>query len=457
MKCLRNNDQKTYLGMVCILFVAWLPYIIGFAPGNINYDGMTQLLEYFGRLPHYDHHPVFITHFYGSIVKIGILIKDYNLGVLLIVLFQAILCTFTFSRVCMFVKKTCENNTFIWILLFYSVFPLWGGYVVCVIKDTFYMAVVTNFMIDFINGLNKVVRNEIIPKKDGLVLIVEMTLMSISRHEAKLCLGFLGVVLLFTYKNYWKNILLLGLIWGIVLVSYSWYIHTYLEIPKGEIAEALSIPFQGTARYVKYHGGELTKAEYEAIDAILPVEELADNYNPILSDKIKGRMKSGCTKKQYIQYALTWTKMGMKHPEVYLQAYWENYSGYLNPFYIKSSVPLGIDFGDQVPKEMELPISYYSQESELRMFLCNYVAVIKKIPVLNWLLGAGFYVWGIILLWIYCVQTKKNYVPLIYPTLTIGICFMSAANGYLRYVLTVASTLPLLICYYTSDLRKEII
>jgi len=115
--------------------------------------------------------------------------------------------------------------------------------------------------------------------------------------------------------------------------AFNFVVHSILDVPKGEITEALSIPFQQTARYVFEYPDEVTEAEMVAIDLVLPYDIIADSYNPKLSDPIKGKMKSGASKKDYLTYAKTWLLMGIKKAGVYIAATWNNINGYFNSFY----------------------------------------------------------------------------------------------------------------------------
>lgn len=437
---------------VCILaiVVAWIPYYVAYAPGNVPYDGMTQLLEYFGKLPHYDHHPVFVTHLYGRIVRIGIAISDYNMGILLVTVFQGVLCLLAFGRVCNYIYNRFSSRIPLTLTTcFYAFFPVWGSYCVSVMKDTFYMSITINFIVDMCYLIERIAEdNDMNNCKRSIIIVFEMLLMSISRHESKFCLIILGIFLFWRFFHFRKQFFTIFIIWMILFFSYSVYIHSMVGIPKGEIGEALSIPFQQTARYVRDLGDNLTDEEYQKINAVLPVEELAEHYNPVLSDKIKARLRSGCSKKQYLDYAFIWFKMGLKNPKVYLAAYWDNYSGYLNPFYIAGESFFGayIDRG-QVAPEDELPISHYSVDTGLRDIIDKYVKTLRLIPILSCIFAAGFYVWAIGCLWLIYITKKKTWEKcmLIFPSLCIGICFMSAANGYFRYIITICAAMPLYI------------
>ena len=47
---------------------------------------------------------------------------------------------------------------------------------------------------------------------------------------------------------------------------------------KGGQQEMLSIPFQQTARYVKYHGDDITDYEYKVIDKVLWITDLSESF-----------------------------------------------------------------------------------------------------------------------------------------------------------------------------------
>lgn len=72
----------------------------------------------------------------------------------------------------------------------------------------------------------------------------------------------------FVKKNLRKTVIVMIIC---TLLFNSWYgkLLIYLEIPSESIREMLSIPFQQTARYVKYYSDEVTAEEREVIDKIL--------------------------------------------------------------------------------------------------------------------------------------------------------------------------------------------
>lgn len=65
----------------------------------------------------------------------------------------------------------------------------------------------------------------------------------------------------------------------------------HYNIEPGGIQEALSLPFQQTARYVKEHEEEVTQEEKEAIKGVLAYNKLGKYYNPKISDPVKATYK----------------------------------------------------------------------------------------------------------------------------------------------------------------------
>ena len=58
--------------------------------------------------------------------------------------------------------------------------------------------------------------------------------------------------------------------------GYNHYIINYKGVKPGSTVEALSIPFQQTARTVKYYGNDLTKEEIDGISILFQYEQLAE-------------------------------------------------------------------------------------------------------------------------------------------------------------------------------------
>lgn len=75
----------------------------------------------------------------------------------------------------------------------------------------------------------------------------------------------------------------------------------HYQIEPGSIREALSLPFQQTARYALEYGNEITEEEAAVISNILDYEHLAENYNPRISDPVKRTFNKNATREELKQ------------------------------------------------------------------------------------------------------------------------------------------------------------
>lgn len=439
-----------------IMLVFWSPYTIAHLPGSVPYDGMTQLLEHFGRIPHYAHHPVFVTRLYGYIVQFGAYINSYNLGVFFVVVFQALFCSAVFSRVSYFILDIW-NSKKIWILsvMFYALHPIFGSYVSAVLKDTFYIAVSTWFMLEVCRFITN-------HKANIVMIIISAVLVCFVRKEGIILTLVTGMALILVYikRNGIKSPITRKIIAATALIvvinsGFNYYVYNICGIQKGEISEALSVVFQQTARYVSEYPDEVTEEEKAAIDAVLPYEEIADAYNPELSDPVKGKMRSEATHADYLNYAITWLKMGLKKPGVYIQATLNNTYGYFYPLFEGGVYQTGIDHSQTARwGTEELDIYYLDEDSELEQALFKLVIFVGRIPIVGLLYNTGFYFWIILLSLAYIFKStdKGKIVILVFPILTYMVCFASPVNGTPRYALVIYSSIIMIIA---SILKKS--
>ncbi len=114
----------------------------------------------------------------------------------------------------------------------------------------------------------------------------------------------------------------------VYVVLFSNILVPALKIAPGGKQEALSLPFQQTALYVKEYGNELTQEEHGIINAVLPVDEIAGLYVADRADNVKFKYKQSATGEELTDYFLLWLRQFFKHPDVYLKAFFAITDGY---------------------------------------------------------------------------------------------------------------------------------
>ena len=453
-------ELKKYRGIsLLIILLGYLPGVIIYFPGCVPYDGMTQLLEHFGKLPHYGHHPVFITRLYGILVQAGASLHSYNLGVFFVIALQVILCAIAFSSAAVLILELgFSKKTFYAVSLFYALFPVFGAAVCSVMKDVFYMAAATLFIATLIRILLTLRSGDGNNISSFVKLFICMFFMCISRNEAIYCLVpvLIGLFACSRDSLSKKRVAACGIGVIVLLFAYNFLVFTVLAVPKGEIAEMLSIPFQQTARYVRDAGESVTKKERSAIDAVLPYDQLAECYDEELSDPVKGKMRSGCGGRDYVNYALTWAKMGLKRPDIYLQATINNVYGYFYPFYKTTGIWHSAINQSQTDEGEGFDISFVMPEG-VRNAFSKMQKLWQKIPVLRLILNTGVYTWSVIICMYLAIMRKDlpSAVPLILLLMMILVCVAGPLNGHARYFYAIYAASPLTACYALSGSRAE--
>jgi hypothetical protein len=229
-----------------------------------------------------------------------------------------------------------------------------------------------------------------------------------------------------------------------------------LDIPAGSVGEALSVPMQQTARYIRDYGNEVTDDERTAIEKILDYDAIAQSYMPELSDGVKQYYKNP-GKGDLARYMLVWAKMLLKHPVCYFEATHANSHGYytitkcraINDYYT---------FNNDICMEMsEMNVHYLDKSGYLRYAFVQALSAFEKLPLVGLTTSIGFMAWLTAVLGLWLARCKAK--PVLPVFIGLGIfwltCIASPVNDCMRYFLPVAGCLPLVFCLAAVFSREK--
>ena len=457
--------RKKFLLDMLLILAAWLPYYWIFFPGTSNEDTVIQIMEYF-HIPSYinrmtpvtgpdvyitNHHPYLLTLLFGRFIKIGLSLGSASYGVALYVILHMLFLSAVFSIGLWYLRRIgvteARVRTVLLIVMFFPLFPL---YAVCMVKDTIYAA----FCLLYILMMNEIARTKGKAFEKWyfcVLLFLDGLAMALTKVYGMYILIVVGIIYLIAYSRYLKQI---ALSIALPLFLFAWgFLHLLLpalNVAPGGVQEALSVPFQQTARYVTYCGDEVTEEERKAINEVLPYAHLADRYNPKLSDPVKKYYRQSATDKELRAYFKVWFQMFRKHPRVYLEATLNNTYEY---FYIEKTSSLEyyqfntyLQDHDESGKYQELYVINDEKKAPLRYAVTQLMLTLEKIPIVNVFASIGLLPWILfffVLLNLF--RRKKGYtIALLIPLLTLGVCLVSADNGNFRYIMPVMFSLPYL-------------
>lgn len=445
-KIYKTFDKHPFLFSLIFMLLCYLPYIISFYPAILSPDPSYQIKQYF-KIPNKystysvmldpsvtitNHHPVIHTLLLGTCVKIGTLINNVNLGLFIYSVIQILTLTSTLAYTIKFLKnQNINNNYLLLMLLVYSLVPAFPFYSMSAVKDVIF----TSLIILYITKLYEFIKTDEITISNIIKTCILMILIILFRNNGihTLALSFPFLLLLKKTKKYKYKIITLIILFLGFNYTYNNIILPYFKITPTSIRETLSIPFQQTARYVKYHESEISDNEKEAIDKVLEYDTLKERYKNEIADPVKNKYNKYTTKEELKDYFKVWFIELLKHPKTYIEATINNTYGYYYP--IKTNWYIYHKFDSRILKD---GFDYhYNNLNTSRKILTTYGQTFQSIPILNIFVNIGINVWILIFMLSYLIYLKK-YKEIIYLSpsfILILVCIASPVNTYFRYAM----------------------
>ncbi len=456
LDCLHRYPFRTCFLTMLILYI---PSLILSYPGILSTDSKNQLLNAYGALKTHtnrlnNHHPIAHTLLLYGCVNIGTqLFSSANVGLFLYTILQMSLVLAAISWVMkLLVECRIPNRYLLLFLGFFAVAPRIQNYMFLAVKDVCFAA----FLMIFLVQLYRLLTGKLPEGKRGLL------------HRVLFVVSVLGV---FFFRQDGVYVLLLTFLltmiccrknrrlWGGLLggtfcffLLYQCVLIPALNIKASNPREAFSIPFQQTARYVRDAADDVTPEQQEAISAILNYDELAELYNPNLSDPVKATYNDEATAEELIAYFRAWFQMLCKHPGIYVQATMNNLYGYFYPdgytaeyYDYTSSAERMTAINESLAETTGTELYYPESLAALRESYETFRETLFSLPVLSYFLMPAFYTWCLILWGFYCIRRREKEALLTAVPLFIFllICMAGPAYGwYFRYLYSLVFCLP---------------
>ena len=453
-------DKHPFLVSIVILIICWLPYIIAYYPAILNHDAAFQIKQFLGidnKYSYYvnlidknqiitNHHPVIHTLLLGSLVKLGMILGNDNIGFFFYSIIQILILSSTLSYS---IKYAKDNKVSIYrrfnMLLIYSLVPVFPFYSMTAVKDVIYTCIIILYLIfihKMINGDYKV--------STCIKMVLISILLFLFRNNG-IYVFFLSFIFLLLKNKNWKKVLIIFILILSLYKTYDKVILPYFKVTPTSVRETLSVPFQQTARYAKYYEKELTKEDIKTISKILDYEEIKSNYNPDLADPVKNTFNKDASKEDIKKYFKVWFKGLTKKPLVYIEATLNNTYGYFCPF--KTSWYFYHKLASEL-KGDNIHYHYMRSTKNMRNTLKSYALIFPYIPVVGLLVNIAFNNW-LILFYLFMFISKKKYRSIIYlmpAIVSILVCFASPANTYFRYAMPIIFSIPLITVLFKKDI-----
>lgn len=466
-KFFKYFSEHPFMVSLIIMLICWAIYIIAYYPVILSPDPSYQIKQFFGIRTKYadyailidesmqitNHHPVLHTLLIGSCLKLGTLIGNDNLGLFLYSIIQISIFAgvLSYSIKYMIKNMNISNKVAFVFLIIYAIVPVFPFYAMSAVKDVIFSSLIVLYVI-LLHRLVKL-NGEGFKRYNYLGMFFLMVLIILFRNNGIYVIMLSMPVLIFILRKKWLPYTLLFITVLGFNTCYNDVILPYFKITPGSVREMLSIPFQQTARYSKYHSDELSKEDIAIIDKVLVYDTLAERYDPELADPVKNKFNKYATNEDLKAYFSVWFDGLVKHPGTYVDATVENVYGYFYPE--KQDWYIYANFDNRIVKD---GFDYhYNSLKGLRSVLKGFGVAYSRIPVIGLIANIGFNTWLVFILFMYCWHRKEYKKLVIYlpAFISILVCVASPVNTYFRYALPYILAMPIMIANILENKVKK--
>lgn len=449
-----TGNKRSILVVAIIFFIAYLPYLLYYYPGNVLIDSTVQIMQGLGDTQLTTHHPPIHTAIITLCIKLGyFLTGSNNFGAFIYTVSQTLVTCFLFSFTIYYMARK-KVPTFIRVLsvLFYALCPTISFLTITMYKDIPFalsMLGLTICMTEITTNLDNFMKS----KLKIAVTIIAIFLTAIFRNNGlyAIILAFPVVILMVKkYRIKLSLIFLTGIMLCLIVIG---PIYNLLNIEKGSSKEIFSVILQQFARVTKYNGDTLTEEEKANIHKYLPVDNIGELYDSVFSDPVKAQFSDEEFAKDKITLFKTYFQLALKYPMCTVASFVCNTFGYYYPNTLGWGVYTGVN--DEVFYNRNLDYGIKEQPLVQFTFLdkVNEFVNMKNIPIISMITDIGFLFWIFLFGIMYCIYMRKYNILIIYvPILCMWLTILaSPVFGEPRYVYSLFTCLPLLIGMTTKS------
>lgn len=403
-----------------LLIISWMPILLATYPGIFGYDSIFQM-DYYLNNSIYLHHPLIHTYLMGIVIyTIGNLLGSLELGLLLYSIIQMIIVSLSITRIYSLLKKIQTPRIIQFgMIIFFMVIPTNAIMSLSVTKDIIFSAIFVAFTCN-IAEISMRIRS--IDTKWLISTIGYTFLMSAFRNQGIYIFYATFIVLLITFRKFYKQILLYGVSVIALFTIYSGPVTNMLNgVPTNSIKEMLSVPTIQLAR-VYTHVDNLSDHLKDEIKLFVPDAPSYDEM-PGLADRYKGSFNEELFKQDKSRFVKLYLGLLKKYPTVYFDAW--------------ARLSIGLWYPDVAYKDENAfhpyfeyeGTSFYAIEPDRWVYIPHYAlngfSTLRNelvsfahnrdrlsIPIVSTVLSSGLLLWHIIFTSGYVIY-KKKYILLV--------------------------------------------
>ncbi|MDB5162032.1 MAG: putative rane protein [Candidatus Saccharibacteria bacterium] len=449
------SDKKLWLLTSLGIFICYLPLIFMII-SVLTPDSWNTMGQITGDVQLSNGNPLIFTALASIFVHIGLLFGSLELGTLFFSLAQSAILAMIFARVIVWMRQE-KIGTYgiIATLIFYAILPINAVAGTIMWKDILF----AGFALLFLILLRKlyIEKNAFFTRKNVAHFIILAFLFCTLRNNGLYAyVLFFVLILIINYRTIF-NIRVLSLLLTPILIAVTYLsLIQLIATPTTASYALMCVPMQQIARAVKYERAALSADDKKTINEILPVDKLAEIYNPNLSDPVMSSFNGKVFDEDKAKYLGLWLKLLSEHPKTFIAATLYNTYGYVYPFRISPTTT------DTIMNNSVHPNAFksYSDSAYVdgnKQAVGAYSATISSLfPVIH---NIGFYTFMLLLAIYIAIIRKKRELTAVFVILfaLFVSTILGPVNGEFRYLYLFVVALPFVLAsvYASNEIKKS--
>ncbi len=449
-------EKHTFISIFSISAFVYGFWWFAFFPGTLHPDMTHHLYQSLGIQALNKTVPIFLTKVVGVIMTFSkVYFLSDNVGVLIYVAFEYVFQCFTVSYMFLLFRKMRTAFCIRWFALFYvyviPVFSIWG---VCFGKDTPYYL----FMLLFICCMVDMIISDEIKQTNYLLFSIAILGVSLCRNNGLVMIVPALVLYIVVIKKDLKRFIPICLICLLVIIGLDKFFVMNYKLSDIPQRENMAVPIQTYVCYLREYGDTLDVEDIETIEMLFSSSpsELAEAYDPMISDPVKNRFLSLANEEQMDKFWTIWKKGFFECPLVFIRGFLSHSYGYFYPgqdCWENRTAIYTLDFHSEF-----FSFEYTWGNSPVRDKMIEYAEWVYRFPATNILYRPGVQMLILISLGVFVLKGKnKRYICVLVPGLMMIFVVFSPVNAYFRYMLPVFVTLPINIswAFFSENIKMS--
>lgn len=339
--CLIDSAPLSFCGrdvrrLTLVILAAWAIWVIPALPCMTDWDTLHQIAQSTTSAPTYyaaravsvvidhkyiDHDPFLTTLIYGAAHDLGQALGDQRIGYGAFVLLQAVLsATVLAAATCYLERLRVPRVLRLAVAVFVCVFVPYARYAADMLKDSLFAPLFLAFLLCYCEAART--RGEFLRRPRNLVATIAFATLSILTKKvgAYVVVPSLLVLVPLCRPTWGRALVALCVPVALGVVAFPALSYACFDLAPGGRQESLGFTMQQVATVLKYDGDSVSQEDREAIERVMPIDQVLKVYDPTFIDPTKNLYEWDASSEDVSAYLKAWVHLGLTHPWHYVQS-----------------------------------------------------------------------------------------------------------------------------------------